>query len=198
MSNRYHNLSTAELYARLDDFLTDDEIAIREASRVIMALRANGERPDVAKAGPLKWWKEIYEERLHPRAAIVLNSFPKAIAAVMQLEKSMQEAVANGRSLDVAVINRDGEVSHKTLRILQIPAKTLAVLASAGSVRPVAAQGADLLAAFQSKPSAEVKTIAVKANAETKTVTVGSSEVPAIRLIEALQGLGFIITKKED
>lgn len=194
MKNRYHNLSTAELYSRLDDFLVDDETAIREASRVVQALHAKGEKPEVSKAGPLKWWKDIVEERLHPRAAIALNAFPKIIELLMLLNRDFQEAIANGRSIECAIINSSGDISYKPLRILQIPRKTLAILIDGHSLRAPDKQADMLRAAFRPKAKEE-KTIPVSVDSSTDAIKVGSIEVPSSRMALALEALGYTVTR---
>lgn len=194
-ANKYHNLSIAELYARLDDFLSDDEIAIREASRVIQAMHTKGEKPDVAKIGPLKFWKPICDEVLHPRAAIVYNALPKLVEAISKLDKDMQESLANGRKVDVAVINAKGEVSHKTYLIHHVPQKTLDVMIRGGRVIPVKDQEIALLSAYKPKAAPAFSPVFVKANTGSNTVTVGSNEIDAIKLVEALRELGFTVTK---
>lgn len=195
MTNKYHNLSIAELYARLDDFLSDDEIAVREGSRVIQAMYAKGEKPECSKIGTFKFWKAICDETLHPRAAIVYNAFPKIIEALMKLERDMQEALANGRSIDVAVINSAGVVEHKNLKIIQVPAKTLAVMAANKRIIPVKDQEAALLAAYKPKEKPAFTPVPVRANTGTNTITVGSAEIDAARLVEALRELGFTVTR---
>lgn len=192
---KYHNMSISELYSLLDGFMSDDEIAIREGSRVIQAMAAKGERPDIAKVGPFKFWKQICDESLHPRAAIMLNAFPKVIAELVKLDRDMQEALANGRSIDVAVINGSGEVTRRALRILQIPQKTLAVMVKGGKIASVDDIEAALLADYKPKSIPQYKPVTVQANTGANTVTIGGAEVDAARLAEALIQLGFKVTK---
>lgn len=192
---KYHNMSVSELYALLDGFMSDDEIAIREGSRVIQAMAAKGERPDVAKVGPFKFWRQICDDSLHPRAAIMMNAFPKMIAEVVKLDREMQEALANGRSVDCAVINSNGEVSRRALRIYQMPQKTLSVMVKGNRIATAEEMESALLSQFNPKSMPEYKPAQVKANTGSNTVTVGSIEIDALRIAEALRELGFTVTK---
>jgi preprotein translocase subunit Sec61beta len=198
--SKFHNLTVAQLYKALDGYLIDGDHAIRDACVVLVELRQRGERPEVTRSGVFKWFREIATEQLTPRAVLVFaDACPTVLTKLSGQPRDYQNALADGKRIECAHVDDKLNVETRNIEVVRMNKSVMdAVFAPNGSIRPVEKQAEILVELAKAKASrkAEFKPVVIKANTGADTVTVNGVDVSSVDLANALQELGYVITRQ--
>ena len=189
-------LSTPALLDAMRSGFQMAEEGIRRACIAIVVLEERGVAlpmlPDV-----YRYALDIAEGRLSPRAVLVLGKFRGAIKAVMRLPIALQDEIAEGKKVKVAV-KVDGRIQSRELTIFQMMELQMRLAFGEDGITPWEEQGSFLLKAApsivgESAQDAKHEKPTIRVAAETREIIVNRTHLTVEDLIPALSALGYVI-----
>jgi hypothetical protein len=137
---------------------------------------------------------EIAEGTLSPHAAIILARFPFTIRAVMGLPLAMQDEVANGRKVKIAVSD-NGRVSSREMTIFEMSQDQMRMAFSDEGITPWEQQGEWLIKSGKAKERPKAKMAVFKVNKEGDMVVSRLGVFSECDLIQILASRGYLLKR---
>lgn len=186
------NLDTAALLQLLVAGLTVAADGILRASMAVCILKERGvylpKLPEV-----YDFASHIADGRLSPRAAMTLARFPFTVQSVLDLPHDMQDRLADGEKIKIAV-KVNGRIQSAERSIWEMSAIQMRLAFTDGKVVPWEEQG-EWLHKTGYVDAAPVKRVTVKADKKTGEIVVGRARIAVEDLQQPLLDLGFVISK---
>lgn len=186
------NLTTEQLIAAMrEGFALSEDGVLRACVSIAVLEEREVELPMLPEV--YRYAREIAEGRLSPHAGLILGRLPFAIRAVLPLPLSLQDEIADGRKVRVAV-KIEGRVSSRELTIYEMSQLQMRLAFSDEGIEPWERQGE-----FLHKASAELLGEAVpsspkiRVDPETGHIIVGRTRLSVDDLLPALAALGYVV-----
>ena len=151
------SLSNEELLAALANALSDAVDGVARACVAVAVLRERGHPlPTDLLPEVYRYAKEVAEGVLSPRAALTLARFPFMVKAIQHLPHDLQERLAGGEKVKIAV-KVNGRIQSAERTILEMSPMQMRLAFADGKITPWEEQGAWLLKSGHEEPSATRK-----------------------------------------
>jgi hypothetical protein len=155
----------------------------------------HGTKPDLAMLPPVfDHYREIAEGKLSAHAAWVHNGAPTVISALIGLPHDLQDRLADGEKIKIAVRNKEGRIVSDERRLDEMTGAELARAFRNGHVIDWTYQGEALVRAHNEAPEGgKAKPPRVTIDPETQMVMVNRTRVPDDLLFAALLQRGLMV-----
>lgn len=196
MTTKYEKMSTPDLIAEFNSVMKlHVEGHIKRASEILVVLHARGERLPAMREGVLRWFAPLAEGTLTPKAAITFAGVGSIVRKLIGCTPELQDRLANGEKISVAVHNNAGEIVIEQRTLLQLTTRQLDLVFDEGSGLRGTLRQKRLLA--QRKPDVRRSTVAIniRADAATGEIVCGQMRFKPDQLTAALKDLGFKIER---
>lgn len=191
------NLTDDHLFAALRDGLSMSEDGIRHAAISVTVLEERG-RDMSMLPDTFRFSREIAEGELSAHAAWLLARIPFAIRAILPMPTDMQDQIADGKRIKVAV-KKDGRMMHKDLTIFEMSQGQMRLAFSDDGIVSAEEQGQFLHKATEEVlhkigmlPPAKVRP-KISVDAGAGDIVVGRTHISVDDLMPALAALGYIV-----
>lgn len=193
MTTKYHNSTTAELYAALAATVDQTSTAIVAASEILLELRKRGENHPLMREGVFVWFEHIAAGQLSPKAALAFAGVNSVIRKLVGLDTALQDRIADGEEIPVAELDSTGKIVRSQKPILRMDQAQLDRAFDASKLRPLPAQE-KMLRSEQARDAASPKTAKkerITADQESGVLRVANTKIAPEELREPLRALGF-------
>jgi hypothetical protein len=184
----FHNLSTAELFERLNASTAESEEYFKEQCWILLELSNRGEWCPAMKRAPTKFFRMVTSGEVSARAVYLLHEFEPVLKALAGLPPERQNSLAVGEEIAVAEFDASGEIVTRMKTVETLTAAELSRVFRNGAIRIVAQQTKELRKAPAPKPR---KTGKVVADRENGILVLHCRRVHPEDLTEPLKELGF-------
>lgn len=193
------NLTDEQLVAALRDGLSMSEDGIRHAAVSVAVLEERG-RDMSMLPDTFRFAREIAEGELSAHAAWLLARIPFAIRSILPLPTDMQDEIADGKRIKVAV-KKAGRMMHEDLTIFEMSQGQMRLAFSEDGIVSAGEQGQFLhqasdealqKAGLGRKANAAVKP-KISVDAESCEIIVGRTHLSVDDLMPALAALGYVV-----
>jgi len=183
-------MADAALIEALQAGLEMSEDGIRRACIAVAVLEERGAAlpmlPEV-----FRYAQSIATGQLSAHAGLILGRFPYAVQAVLKLPRELQDRIADGEKVKIAVMVK-GRVQSAEATIFEMSQMQMRLAFEDGRITPWEQQGEYLHKNPQAHAAPKVQ-VQVRVDRETREIVVNRTHVTVDALIPALAALGFTV-----
>lgn len=198
MQSDYRSLTNDQLTIKLRALLTDTSRNLYDICCILMEQYNRGELDPSMRQGVFKWFPQIARGELDPLAAYTLDGMDARVRSMVGLPLEEQRRLANGGTVTVASLTREGKVIAEDKALYQISARDFETVFDSGKVRPFLAQKAIITKRPKPTPGVAHRSnvpIDIRVDARTEEIIIGQLRVPALDIATALRKLGFRVER---